>query len=81
MVAGVRPHTEMIEVPRAMRDVARGKLRQHDQRVMRPALGHIDAVKPNLVGVASNADDHVGPGLKRSEPDAKTHAGNDETSA
>ena len=60
---------------------SRGELCQHDHGVMRPALGHIDAVEPDVLRVARNAGDHLGPGLKGSEPDAETHAGNHEPSA
>jgi hypothetical protein len=48
---------------------------------MCPALGHVDAVKSDLLRVAGDADNYVDPGLERSESDAKTHAGNDERSA
>jgi hypothetical protein len=41
---------------------------------VRPALGHVDAVKTELLGVAGKAGNHVGAGLKGSEPDTDTHA-------
>jgi hypothetical protein len=40
---------------------------------MCPALGHVHAVESDVLRVAGNADDHVRPGLERSEPDTKTH--------
>lgn len=40
---------------------------------MRPTLSDIDAVKTHVLRVGSKPDNHVGPGLKRSEPYAETH--------
>jgi hypothetical protein len=57
MVAGVRPHAEITEVPRPM-------------LIMSPPLGDVDPVKTEVVRLAAQPQGDICAGLKRREPDA-----------
>ena len=55
IVAGVRPQAERTDVPRPMREVRWRELREQDRRVVRPPLGDLDAIEPELVRLGRRA--------------------------
>jgi hypothetical protein len=73
IVAGVRPHAEITEVPRPIVCLCSlGDLRQQDRRVVRPALGDVDSVIAEILRLGRQPKDHICPRLKWREPHTHT---------
>ena len=73
MVAGVRPQTEMIDVPSPMRDVrAASSARMISESCVQPSATSTRS-SPTSSAWPARLGDHIGPGLEGSEPDTDAH--------